>query len=68
VEGQKGKEEEEREEEGEEEKQIKSEEGKDAEYKPGTAKVILSSEPRMQLTVGTGPQTSKVNHHRDKAQ
>lgn len=65
---QEGEEGEEREEEGEEEKQIKSEEGKDAEYKPGTAKVIHSSEPRLQLSVGTGPQTSKVDCHRDKAQ
>lgn len=43
-------------------------EGKGAEYKPGTTKVIHSSEPRLQLSVGTGPQTTKVNHHRDKAQ
>lgn len=48
--------------------EITPEEGKGAEYKPGTAKVIHSSEPRLQLSVGTGPQTSKVDCHRDKAQ
>lgn len=50
-----------KEEEEEEDMEMTSEEGKNAEYKPETSKVIRSSEPRVRITSSTGPQISKVN-------